>query len=427
MSPWVLCCFVLSVFTSLSYAVNDVLVLPKASQLAAKTNDFSATLTWQLPSEHHYTTALIYRKAYALPIRRKNQSNSGVDLGQLVAELDIKQQRFGDAQLQKKTRYYYRVILQDKDGNQSLPSKPAIASLKDLEAPIKVATVKAKIIDAMHFNLRWSASASDDVQSYRVLRSRQNERPVIVKSVAISDASQPIYNTRITQRKNIALTYGYAIAAVDAAGNVSDPSPYVYIRLADKKAPRSPILLNATQQDGSLLLSWKENSEDDLKGYNVYRKNDKSDASFIKLNKTILNENRFIDETIEALSDYRYRVTALDDFANESKTTKGLPFRTGQITQFLEVPNNVQMKVSDKGLPQLSWKISPSKNKALKSSVFRSEGGPFKMISALLSEHSFIDNSVQQGKAYQYLVKSVTSLGEFSEGSKKVLWMGEKQ
>jgi len=428
-SPWVLCLAVLSVFMP-SYAKSAeqaVKVLPKANQVMAKTTDFSATLTWQLPSEHHYTKALIYRKAYALPIRRKNQSNSGVDLGQLIAELDIKQQRFGDAQLEKQTRYYYRVILQNKEGDRSLPSKPAIAALKDLEAPKQVRSIKFKVIDDTHFNLRWSASASTDVQSYRVLRSRQNERPVMVKSVAINDASKPIYKTQITQRKNVALTYGYAVAAVDAAGNVSETSAYVFIHLADKKAPRSPILVKGKQQESSILLSWKENSEDDLKGYNVYRKLNKEDESFIKLNKSILSANRFIDSSINALTDYRYRVTAVDNFANESSITKGFPIRTQLIKRYLEVPNNVQLNVTDKGLPQLSWSLSSTKNKDLKSSLFRSEGGPFKIISPLLSVYSFTDNSIQQGKAYQYLVKSVTSLGEFSDASKKILWMGGKQ
>lgn len=426
----VLCCVVLGSYSSISTAqetVKQLKTLPKASQLTAKTTDFSTTLTWQLPKEHSYSKALIYRNSYTLPIRRKNKAHGGVALGKLLAELDIKQQRFGDTQLEPQTRYYYRVILQDVNGDQSLPSLPAIASLKDTEIPDKVDTVKVEILDEMHFNLRWTASPSKDVQSYRVLRSRQNERPVMVKSVAINDESQSIYSSKITQRKNIGLTYLYAVAAVDAAGNVSKLSPYVSVRLADNQAPRSPLLLRAIQKQDSIHLSWKANLEDDLSGYHIYRKNNKVEDSFVKLNESEVQENAFIDRSIQGLSDYRYYVAAVDVFANESAETKGYPIRTKLIQRAIDIPKGVKLSVSEQGFPKISWQLTASENQTLKSSVFRSDGEKYTMISPMLSDNYFVDNSIQQGKAYHYMIKTVTQVGQFSGKSKSVLWTGAEK
>lgn len=397
--------------------------LPKAFQLTAKTTDFSATLSWQLPKQHGYTKALIYRKGYALPIRRQSATGN-VDLGEKLAELDIKQQRYGDAKLVKQTRYYYRVVLQNAKGEKSLPSLPAIASLKDFEIPNKVVSIKASIIDDTHFTLRWSASSSHDVQSYRILRSRQKERPMIVKSVAVTDDSSALYHTQITQAKNVGLTYGYAVAAVDAAGNVSPVSDFVSIRLADKKAPANPLLLKAKQKGKAMVLTWRANTEDDLKGYHLYRRLNKAGDPFERLNEDLMSKTLFMDETLASLQNYRYRVSAVDLFGNESKASQGVLVRTLPMKIALPTPTSLKLISSKLSFPNLSW--GPTKH-TLKATVFRSDGGDFQMVSSLLPNNHYIDDSIRSSKSYKYHVKFISALGEFSSPSNTVLWTGAKQ
>jgi len=245
---------------------------------------------------------------------------------------------------------------------------------------------------------------------------------VLVKSVAVNDLSKQLYETNIKQQKNINFSYLYAVAAVDAAGNVSPRSSYVSIRLADNKAPKSPILVTAKQQDKVIVLNWRANTEDDLKGYKVYRL-DQLLNEWIQLNESLITRTEFIDDSVLSLSDYRYQVRAVDEFANESKATKGIPVRTTSIQRYLETPQHVVLSVTKRGLPLLTWQVSDANTK---SSVFRSDGGSYKMFSPLQTDMTFIDSTIQQGKAYNYVVKTVSSIGEFSAASQSVLWTGSE-
>ncbi|MFJ8648918.1 PA14 domain-containing protein [Streptomyces sp. NPDC093546] len=64
--------------------------------------------------------------------------------------------------------------------------------------------------------------------------------------------------------------YTYAVTAVDAAGNESEPSAPVTLRTADSVAPAPVTGVKATPRKDGVLVSWAASTEDDLAGYSVW-------------------------------------------------------------------------------------------------------------------------------------------------------------
>jgi len=96
--------------------------------------------------------------------------------------------------------------------------------------------------------------------------------------------------------------------AVDIAGKGTIP-------------PAVPTGLNAEGRDGEIYLTWGENIESDLAGYNIYRSTDSlSDVSgMTPINgSTVVQDTSYTDQKVSRGTSYHYQVTAVDADANES-------------------------------------------------------------------------------------------------------------
>jgi len=84
--------------------------------------------------------------------------------------------------------------------------------------------------------------------------------------------------------------------------------------------PEAPTGLATTAGDAQVDLSWDANSESDLDGYNVYRATSSfSDpANATKVNGSLVTGTSFTDTGLSNGTTYHYRLTAVDDGANES-------------------------------------------------------------------------------------------------------------
>lgn len=80
--------------------------------------------------------------------------------------------------------------------------------------------------------------------------------------------------------------------------------------------PAVPSGLGAIYATDAVELIWAANSEPDLAGYNVYRRQDDGPAQ--KVNPEILRTPIFRDPSVRAGRKYFYYVTALDLANNES-------------------------------------------------------------------------------------------------------------
>lgn len=394
--------------------------------VTAMGTDKRINLKWKLAQSdaHIISRVLLYRKDYSIPmaIQTRKQAANIVDKGKLIASLPSKAVTYQDEKVEVNKRYYYRLLVEAEDKTRSILSVPAIAMLKDIQPPEKVIDIQAQILNAESFKLSWQASESNDVESYRLYRKEKNSKAVIVRHIKLKDKNTSRITALIKLKKNLQKHYYYSIAAVDGAGNVSSLSPYVHIRLPDSIAPRNPMLLTIANKKNGLLLKWKKNTEDDLKGYKVYRKKNNKNEEFQLITKHIITNNSVFDSSVKPLSDYRYRVSALDNYNNESKAGIGIAARTGVFDQPVAAPEKLRIKKAKNGFPELNWKM-PKKSKIR---VFRSDGGGYIPVSGLLQKNNFIDSSIKAGRAYKYQVKAVSIIGDLSTASNNVMWHGGK-
>lgn len=94
----------------------------------------------------------------------------------------------------------------------------------------------------------------------------------------------------------------------DSKSTVSPPSE-------DLTPPAAPVNLSVFAEDGQVTVAWRENSELDLSGYNVYRGVGDEDYSLV----SSADSARFVDAIEDSgLFEYSYRVSAIDESGNES-------------------------------------------------------------------------------------------------------------
>jgi len=95
----------------------------------------------------------------------------------------------------------------------------------------------------------------------------------------------------------------------------------VYVTAPDTTAPGVPRGVSSITGDREVTIVWLGSTEDDLKGYVVYR-DDNRDGSFDELADIVVTEYRsqwtFIDRNVSNSRTYDYAVTAYDYDGNES-------------------------------------------------------------------------------------------------------------
>ncbi|MEO8127284.1 MAG: hypothetical protein ABJF23_20645 [Bryobacteraceae bacterium] len=95
----------------------------------------------------------------------------------------------------------------------------------------------------------------------------------------------------------------------------SEPSAVVAITPRDEFPPAVPAGLTALAGLASVELSWDRNTEEDLKGYRMYRALDAGPFAAIA---DLVEDPSYSDKTVSAGAKYRYAVSSIDRAGNES-------------------------------------------------------------------------------------------------------------
>jgi chitodextrinase len=117
-------------------------------------------------------------------------------------------------------------------------------------------------------------------------------------------------------------TYSYAVVAIDAGGNRSDPVSAAVTTPADAAAPSPPSGLTAKAASSScrVKLSWSPSTDDvGVTGYRIYR-----DGAAI----ATVGLTSYADSSVVGSTRYRYAVSALDAADNESALSSTVKVKT---------------------------------------------------------------------------------------------------
>jgi hypothetical protein len=179
--------------------------------------------------------------------------------------------------------------------------------------------------------LSWSAVTPSQAPGlrfvYRIYRREQgSNKDVIAGELPVSEQESPIMLDRSFEWEK---TYDYRATVVTmiAAPNGAEQqvegedTPTVRVVAHDVFPPAAPSGLQAAfsgpGQKPFIDLVWTPNSESDLAGYNVYRR-DESGGEAVKLNSDPIKSPAFRDTEVAPGHKYMYSVSAVDVRRNES-------------------------------------------------------------------------------------------------------------
>ena len=179
----------------------------------------------------------------------------------------------------------------------------------------------------------------------------------------------------------------------------------------DTTAPQSPANVIAETGDKSVLIAWNKGDENDLNGYNIYRKS-QSNAIYTKINSSLIPKSTnpsYLDTSgLVNGTTYFYVVTAVDDSGNESDNSVEVSAVPGIKTGSLSVAS------------------IPSGAKILINSVFTGEVTPYTfsgypvgeyVVSVSLDDYSSPDSktvSVASGETSQVSFSLSQQVGSYS-------------
>lgn len=166
--------------------------------------------------------------------------------------------------------------------------------------------------------LRWRASPSPDLYAYEVARTID---PIRGEFTLVSDSllQDTIFQDELPAEAG-RTTFWYRVRAVDRAGNRSQWSVPVAIRLPDVVPPHPPWIKKIEAEDGALRIHWIPPYDPDLYGYFLFRYEDTTETP-VQLNVEPLpkGQNVFRDTTVSSLKSYWYRIVAVDSAGNLSQ------------------------------------------------------------------------------------------------------------
>lgn len=146
-------------------------------------------------------------------------------------------------------------------------------------------------------------------------------------------------------------TYYYKFVGLDYFNVESEASEVVEVTPKDLTPPASVRNLNSEVNDQTITLSWNVSKDDDILGYEVYRRT--THTEFVKLNEAYIsaNEPNFVDKT-ETPGVYTYEVFALDQSGNKSRGSETIAETKDKIAPL--TPTDFTA-VAEEGAIVLSW------------------------------------------------------------------------
>ncbi|MBX0351823.1 MULTISPECIES: fibronectin type III domain-containing protein [Bacillus cereus group] len=279
--------------------VNDV-ILPMIEienlNAVAGVNDIN--FNWTNPSDSNFNGVQIYNGE------------------SLVATLNKDAKSYNVRGLEADKNYNFRFVSMYGNGI----SKGVQKEVKTLVDPKKVppsnvTNLKVSDIKSTSVKLSWVNPSDNDLKGLRIFNGdKLIAETGIVDNFLVKDLKP---NT----------SYEFKVVAVDNDSNLSGSSTVraTTLEFADTEPPEAPKGLAVKQGSESLFLTWKNNTEKDLAGYNVY-------LDGKKVNSTLVDNPFFTLRSLKNDANYKVQISAVDKSGNESILSSvviGTPISSG--------------------------------------------------------------------------------------------------
>ncbi len=305
------------------------------SDLRVAVRDDVAFLSWSVPAQNVEGKPLpagavrafrIYRAEVEGERKRLRYREHAVVLMEKPAPAEVRNGKvlWSDPGLHYGKVYAYRVRVYGARGSISAYSPEVRAApLLSLAVPKNlVATAgEARVTIAWDaVATRSDGSAYEGFVGYNVYRGTASGQEAEVP-INAEPVRQPSYTDRTAMNDT---TYYYRVRSVDGPvvpWRESPDSAEVSATPKDVTPPAPPTGVTVVPGIGRVFLTWKENTEQDLEGYYVYRAT-RHGGQYVRLTDKPIKRTTYSDETVKQGMTYYYAITAVDKSGNESGRSK---------------------------------------------------------------------------------------------------------
>jgi subtilase family serine protease/Tol biopolymer transport system component/flagellar hook assembly protein FlgD/fibronectin type 3 domain-containing protein len=292
-----------------------------------------------------------------------------------------------DYDIQVWTGYTWLTLVQVKDNNQAY-------TIHEFKSPYR--TQRLRIL------LKSASESNTSVRLHEVY---------VLKASPVAALAQPWFIDPELNKGQ----YHYQVSAVDTYGLESPLSAEVMVPVGDLTPPDVPLNLTAVTDQADVILTWSANSEPDLDGYQVYKKNDQG---WDRINSALETATTFTDSSL-ANGTYTYRVTAVDKAGNES-----VPSNEASATVKVEVPNQPKIlpitAIPEGGSLRICWEYKGTPMTGFNLYRALQPGGPYVKVNAeLIQDNCYLDEGLINGQKYYYYVTAVDEFGQESPHSEE--------
>ncbi len=370
-------------------------VLPIMESFKLNVSGKSVEVSWNFQQfRSHYSGYFIERSEDGKNFGKLNEKPIIPMASQYEKDKEI--MFFTDTTVQENKTYWYRLAGKDhfgETGDFSHSEKIFVSSV--FKGELIIDTLYSFINDSV--KLIWSFTDEKDQgksTGIEILRSRKmNGEYELLKEM---DAKVSQADFILTEREN------YIKVRAKNTGMQMESWPQLLL-MPDRVPPLVPdSLTGIIDKKGKVTLKWKKSSENDLRGYRIFRANALHE-SMVEVSKNFITENIFEDSVdINSLTEEIYfSVNAVDSSYNNSK--QSFPVRL-QKPDFIApvVAPIVRVSAMEKG-NFIQWNFSTSRD-VVKTEIRRSEDNKtFKAVFISMDTSSqFMDTSVLSEMGYHY-------------------------
>lgn len=329
-----------------------------------------------------------------------------------------------DSELKDDKTYYYSVIGFNQDGLASVPALPFPVTTTG--PPATVSGFQATGNGLRQIHLSWEASQDPNVNGYTLYRSTEKNGPFeTIASIAERDAQSyldrgPAKNYEKYGKLQDNTTYYYSISSKNMV-DVESPRS-ILVSAATKGAPIPPQnFIGTTGQPRRIPLSWDQSADPHVKGYAVYRAENKEGPferiDFIhgKLTQEYIDNGDW-NGPLKNNTIYYYKINAVnvvDIHSPESTTVAAITKPAPSTLPKVQALGGLFQRI------EISWPHGKEQD-ITQYEVFRGNlaGEVSEKIAIVDSPTTaFLDTNLADGRTYWYSVRAIDRdrlKGEFS-------------
>lgn len=334
-----------------------------------------------------------------------------------IASLPVTDTVYTDIVPESGENFYYYLKLESAD-NTPLTSARIFGFYTD-DQSLPEPPNEIDVVTAPNGIIVYWKSEEPYANGFYVYRRKNTNEPFVQASPFIPVGKEVYSFSDTSKLLQGGEVYQYVVRSRNENNLLSRNSDTVSATSGVKVVLTPPVNVRYRYNNGIITLIWDNMSswDNDLMGYNVYRKS--GNGTWQKVNKDSLDaaRNFFVDSTVQPGTSYSYAISSFDMYGNRSERSV---ISISEITEeLLPPPPGIRVAQSD-GSVYISWGQMEGAVSSIK--IYRSEPGKQPVLAGTVDDgsDSYIDKNVSKGKLYFYQLSSLNKDKKEGEWSDKV-------